>query len=171
LSEPEGLSFLWTIDNFGGGQDTTSEVNPYYRWGEPNENTAGAYGIQLEAFWLHMGPDSLVKVCADTAWDTVTIVNDFLEFPNMVSPNGDGENDTWEVVNLVEIGLFPVNELWIYNQWGVKVFHARDIRRHEDFWDPNATNSPDGTYYYRFAAMSDYGVVKKNGTIEVIRGN
>ena len=74
------------------------------------------------------------------------------------------------MVNLVDIGLYPVNELWIYNQWGVRVFHARDIRTHEEFWDPNATNSPDGTYYYRFAAMSDYGVVKRNGTIEVLRG-
>lgn len=169
LSEPEGLSYLWTIDTYGGGQDTTSEKNPTYKWGEPFENTAGVYGVQLEAFWQHQGPDTLVKVCADTAWDTVTIVNDFLEFPNLVTPNGDGVNDLWEVVNLVEIGIFPVNELWIYNQWGVKVFHARDIRKHEDFWDPNATNSPDGTYYFRFAAMSEYGIVKRNGTIEVAR--
>ena len=170
-SEPEGLSYLWTIDTYGGGQDTSTKVNPIYLWGEPNENTAGKYGVQLEAFWLHEGPDSLVKVCTDTAWDTVTIVNDYLEFPNMVTPNGDGVNDMWEVVNLVDYGLYPVNELWIYNQWGVRVFHARDIRRHEDFWDPNATNSPDGTYYYRFAAMNEYGVVKRNGTIEVMRKN
>ncbi|MBR4505735.1 MAG: gliding motility-associated C-terminal domain-containing protein [Bacteroidales bacterium] len=169
LSEPNGLSYLWTINTFGGGQDTTSETNPSYKWGEPNENTAGKYGVQLEAFWLHQGPDTLVKVCADTAWDTVTIVNDFLEFPNLVTPNGDGVNDRWEVVNLVEIGLFPVNELWIYNQWGVRVFHARDIRTHEDFWDPNATDSPDGTYYFRFSALSDYGLVRRNGTIEVLR--
>lgn len=170
LSEPEGLSYLWTIDTYGGGQDTSTKINPTYKWGEPNENTAGKYGIQLEAFWAHQGPDTLIKICADTAWDTVTIVNDFLEFPNLVTPNGDGSNDRWEVVNLVDIGLYPVNELWIYNQWGVRVFHARDIRTHEEFWDPNATNSPDGTYYYRFAAMSEYGVVKRNGTIEVLRG-
>lgn len=169
-SEPEGLNYLWTIDMYGGGQDTTSEAEPYYRWGEPNENTAGGYGVQLEAFWLHQGPDSLVKICVDTAWDTVTIVNDFLEFPNLVTPNGDGQNDRWVVVNLVEMGLYSVNELWIYNEWGVRVFHARDIRKVEDFWDPNATNSPDGTYYYRFAAMSEYGVVKRNGMIEVVRG-
>lgn len=171
LSTPEGLSYLWTIDNYGGGQDTTSEVAPYYRWGEPHENTAGDYGVQLEAFWTHYGPDTLVKVCTDTAYDTVTIVNDFLEFPSLVTPNGDGNSDRWEVVNLVDMGLYPVNELWIYNQWGVRVFHARDIRTHEEFWDPNATNSPDGTYYFRFAAMSEYGVVKRNGTIEVVRGN
>ncbi len=169
LSEPEGLSYLWTIDTYGGGQDTTSEENPTYKWGEPNENTAGKYGVQLEAFWLHHGPDTLVKICTDTAWDTVTIVNDFLEFPNLVTPNGDGQNDRWVVVNLVEMGIFPVNEVWIYNEWGVRVFHARDIRKEEDFWDPNATNSPDGTYYYRFAAMSEYGVVKRNGMIEVVR--
>ena len=170
LSEPDGLTYLWTIDSYGGGQDTSTKDEPFYRWGEPNENTAGEYGVELIAYWTHQGPDSLTKVCADTTWDTVTIVNDFLEFPNLVTPNGDGVNDRWEVVNLVEIGLYSVNELWIYNQWGVQVFHARNIRRAEEFWDPNATNSPDGTYYYRFAAMCEYGIVKRNGTIEVARG-
>ncbi len=109
-------------------------------------------------------------MCADTLEQTVTIVNDFLQFPNLVTPNGDGQNDRWIVVNLVEEGLYTMNEVWIFNQWGVQVFHAKNMRREEDFWDPNETNSPDGTYYYRFTARSEYGIVKHNGTIEVARG-
>ena len=171
LSSPHGLDYLWEISTCGGGTDTSTEENPHFRWGEPNENTAGNYPVQLIAYWTHEGPDSLTKVCTDTIRDTVVIVNDFLQFPNLVTPNGDGYNDTWEVVNLVEMGVYSLNELWIFNQWGVLVFHARNIYTHDDFWDPNATNSPDGTYYYRFAAESRYGVVKRNGPIEVLRGN
>ncbi len=170
LSEPRGLDFLWEIETYGGGTDTSTKFEPHYRWGEPHENTAGDYRVQLVAYWTHLGPDTLTTVCTDTVSDTVTIVNDFLEFPSMVTPNGDGENDYWGVVNLLEAGVYSLNELWIYDRWGVLVYHVRNIYREEDFWDPNKTHAPDGTYYYRFAAMSSYGVVKRNGTIEVMRG-
>ena len=86
----------------------------------------------------------------------------------MVTPNGDGQNDQWEVVNLIESGLFARNELWIYNSWGMEIYHARNITDRADFWNPRTTNSPDGTYYYRFAAHSPYGSLRRNGTIEVI---
>jgi hypothetical protein len=61
-----------------------------------------------------------------------------------------------------------MNELWIYDRTGAQVYHVRDIRRPEQFWDPKATRSPDGTYYYRFMAKGEYGLVKRNGLIEVI---
>ena len=169
LSRPRSSEWLWEIENYGGGSDTSTAFEPHYRWGEPNENTAGDYRVQLIAYWSHLGPDSVVTVCSDTVSDTVTIVNDYLEFPSLVTPNGDGQNDYWGVVNLLEAGLYTLNELWIYDRWGVLVYHVRNIYREEDFWDPNRDNAPDGTYYYRFAAQSIYGVVKRNGTIEVVR--
>lgn len=169
-SSPRGLDWMWEIQSYGGGTDTSTQFEPRYRWGEPNENTAGDYRVQLIASWTHMGPDSLLTVCSDTVSDTVTIVNDFLEFPSLVTPNGDGQNDFWGVVNLLEAGLYTLNELWIYDRWGVQVYHVRNIYREEDFWDPNKTNAPDGTYYFRFAAQSVYGIVKRNGVIEVMRG-
>ena len=113
--------------------------------------------------------DSLSVTCTDTMVHEIGIVNTFLQFPNLVTPNGDGINDRWEIVNLVEMGQYSMNELWIYNQWGVLVFHAENIYRADQFWDPNATNSPDGTYFFRFSGKGRYGVVKNNGTIEVLR--
>ena len=166
------LNYLWEIQGSEGGEfDTTTEVNPFYHWGEPSDNMTGEYTVRLIAYWNHPGPGTQTTVCPDTLEQTVTIVNDFLQFPNLVTPNGDGHNDRWVVVNLVEEGLYTMNEVWIFNQWGVQVFHAKNIRREEDFWDPNETNSPDGTYYYRFSARSEYGIVKHNGTIEVARGS
>ena len=49
------------------------------------------------------------------------------------------------------------------------MFHAENISRHEDFWDPNATASPDGTYYFRFLGKTTCGIVRRNGVIEVLR--
>ena len=164
----EGMAWRWQI---GGtdGSDTSSEYEPHYRWDNEGVNPSGEHTVTLTALWTHQGPDTLTAVCSDTAEHTVTVVNDWLQFPSLVTPNGDGINDTWEVVNLVDMGQYPMNEIWIFNQWGVQVFHAKNVYRHEDFWDPNATNSPDGTYYFRFSARSAWGVVKQNGTIEVMR--
>ena len=72
-------------------------------------------------------------------------------------------------MNLIEMGNYSMNELWIYDRTGALVYHVRYIRSADQFWDPEATRSPDGTYYYRFMAEGEYGVVKRNGLIEVLR--
>ena len=169
----DSLTFLWNIpEQPGGSNDTSTAVNPFYHWGEDGDNMEGDYDVELIAYWYQwtlLGTDTVSHTCTDTATHTITITNDFLQFPNLVTPNGDGVNDTWRVVNLVEYGNYPQNELWIYNMWGVEIYHVRDIKTVGDFWDPNRTASPDGTYYFRFSGRGPYGIVKRNGTIEVLR--
>ena len=185
------LTYLWRIQPTVGGEfDTTSVFEPYYKWGEAGDNMAGDYTVQLIVSWTHPADSfyfedmlpwvdpafyhamlypAFPHTCVDTSEQTITITNEYLQFPNLVTPNGDGVNDRWEVVNLVEMGDYPMNELWVYDRTGALVYHVKNIRRAEQFWDPNATRSPDGTYYYRFLAEGDYGVVKRNGIIEVLR--
>ena len=62
-----------------------------------------------------------------------------------------------------------MNELWIYDRTGALVYHVKNISRDDQFWDPNQTRSPDGTYYFRFSGKGEYGLVRRNGTIEVLR--
>ncbi|MBR6291513.1 MAG: gliding motility-associated C-terminal domain-containing protein [Bacteroidales bacterium] len=172
----DSLTWLWNIPPQTGSTeyDTSTLFEPTYHWGQDGDNMEGDYDVQLIAYWtqLHLTQplgDTIVHTCTDTATHTVTITNDFLQFPNLVTPNGDGKNDVWLVVNLLEYGNYPINELWIFNQWGVEVYHVRNIHEEKDFWNPNATSSPDGTYYYRFTARGPYGLVKRNGIIEVLR--
>ncbi|MBQ9418420.1 MAG: gliding motility-associated C-terminal domain-containing protein [Bacteroidales bacterium] len=172
-SYPSNCRFHWDIQSMSAasGFDTSNAANPHYRWGaDNNPAVVGDYDVSLIAYWTQLSSDGLAAMCADTLQQTVSIVNTLLEFPNLVTPDGDGYNDTWVVKNLVDMGFFPMNEVWIFNRWGVQVFHAQNVERQEDFWDPNQTNSPDGTYYYRFSARGNYGIVKRNGTIEVVRG-
>ena len=174
LSSPaDALTYLWYIPKQSGSSDcdTSSETDPFYHWSQSGVGMEGDYDVRLVAYWTQTAlyDTAIHHVCTDTATRTVTITNDYLQFPNLVTPNGDGKNDTWRIINLVEYGNFPQNELWIFNQWGAEVYHVRDIRDENVFWDPNATNSPDGTYYYRFSAHGPYGVVKRNGIIEVLR--
>ena len=170
----DSLTYSWLVPlTPGGGQYDTLANNDqnegrwHYAWEALTDS--GQYEVLLVAYWLHNVGDSLSVHCTDTARHPVIIVNTFLQFPNLVTPNGDGINDTWEVVNLVDCGQYPTNEVWIYNQWGALVFHAKNIASHDHAWDPNDTNSPDGTYFFRFSGKGRYGVVKQNGVIEVLR--
>lgn len=190
LTEPDTSTYLWRIEReVGGAFDTTTESNPFYHWGAEGDIMVGDYTVRLISYWPHSVDsfrvdtvqwidstlrntwlyEAFTHTCIDSVEHTVTITNDFLQFPNMVSPNGDGINDTWVIVNLIEFGNYSMNELWIYDRTGAQVYHVKNIRRADQFWDPNATRSPDGTYYYRFTAKSDYGLVKRNGLIEVLR--
>lgn len=195
LPEPlDSLDFLWQIQSAQSGEDTSTAINPAYSWGKPEDHVSGDKTVRLIAYWHHSVEDSLdhgewltdslldvlhqpllnisyplSHTCPDTVEHTVTITNDYLQFPNLVSPNGDGTNDTWMVVNLVEYSNYSMNELWIYDRSGTLVYHVKNIHSHSQDWDPNATNSPDGTYYYRFTAKGMYGIVKRNGIIEVLR--
>ena len=115
----------------------------------------------------NLAPSGNVVYCRDTAENTILLVNDFLQFPNVVSPNGDGINDRFVIQNLVEGNGYPINTLDIYNKWGVRVFHKDNIASDEDFWDPK--DMPTGTYFYRFSARGYNGNIEHNGAIEVVR--
>ncbi|MDD2288835.1 MAG: gliding motility-associated C-terminal domain-containing protein, partial [Bacteroidales bacterium] len=99
----------------------------------------------------------------------ITIINDLLLFPTVVTPNGDGVNDIFYIKNLIEGQAFPDNELAIYNRLGRRVFFKQDIRNKEDFWDPALTNSPTGTYFYRFIGRGSIRDVELKGAVEVLK--
>ncbi len=166
LSQPyDSLTFKWFIPTGEDGIDSLSEAAPHYEWPVGTTDVT----VDLVATWLFNIDDSLTFSCHDTLTKPVDIFNDFLQFPNLVTPNGDGVNERWEIVNLMDGGYYATAEVWIYDRGGALVFHSNNMRRTEDFWDPNATHTPDGTYYYRFSAQSPRGIVKRNGIIEVLR--
>ena len=165
-SEPDSCRWLWTLPTADGGTDSLSLHSPAYRWA--GQLPVGDYDVRLVATMATLYEGEQYE-CSDTASHTVTVVTSLLQFPNLVTPNGDGINDTWQVVNLVELGQYSENELWIFNSWGLLVHHAKDIHSPEQAWDPNERHCPDGTYYFRFSARGAHGIVKRNGTIEVLR--
>ena len=59
---------------------------------------------------------------------------------NVFSPNGDGVNDTWEVLNIQN---YPDNDLVIINRWGNEVYRRKSYRNQ---WNGGELSA--GTYYY-----------------------
>ena len=87
----------------------------------------------------------------------------------MVTPNGDGINDRFVIINLVEGKGYPINTLDIYDKWGSRVYHAENISTDDQFWDPATTNAPTGTYFYRFMGKGYSGNIERNGVIELLK--
>ncbi|MBQ6068935.1 MAG: gliding motility-associated C-terminal domain-containing protein [Bacteroidales bacterium] len=149
---------------------TLTDNNPTWTWRADNgEDVSGNYTIRLLARSDNYGPSGRLVQCSDTVENTILIINDNLKFPNVVTPNGDGINDRFVITNLVEGLAYPINQLDIYDKWGSRVFHAVNIQRDDQFWDPSKTNTPAGTYFYRFSGKGYKGNLEHNGVIEVLK--
>ncbi|MBO0358459.1 gliding motility-associated C-terminal domain-containing protein [Hymenobacter sp. BT186] len=81
-----------------------------------------------------------------------------LLIPNVITPNGDTNNETFRLV-----GLEPnVWDIQVYNRWGKRVYEQA---QYSGQWA--ATGLPDGVYYYLLVHSSTGRRLK--GWVEVIR--
>lgn len=74
----------------------------------------------------------------------VSCINTTIAISNAMTPNGDGFNDTFWILN---IEAYPDNELQIFNRWGDLIYEANGYANE---WDGtrNGKVMPMGTYYY-----------------------
>ncbi len=120
---------------------------------------------------------------ADSQQIDVSVSLSQLRVPNVFTPNGDGHNDEFRVSysSIIEF------ECWIYNRWGMLVYHFTDPAKG---WDGNINGRPaaEGAYYYVIRAKgadaeagakyhkatkkrpAQTGVYQLSGDINLIRG-
>ena len=95
-------------------------------------------------------------VCAEQVISNATLLfYDELYIPNAFSPNGDGVNDSWEILGLQN---HPGNKLEVYNRLGIKLYETTDYKSD---WNGtyNGQPLPDGTYFYQLYLSG--GVIEK----------
>ncbi len=83
---------------------------------------------------------------------------------NIISPDGNGLNDTWVIEN---IDMYEGNHVAIYSRWGTKVFEAKDYQNDWDGTNEVGDPLPDGTYYY--VIYFDGSNVVHKGAITLIK--
>lgn len=147
---------------------TMRDVNPTFEWETDGSDISGNYTARLIAMTTNRGPSGYIVECRDTVESKILLVNDFLQFPNAITPNGDGVNDKFIIRNLIDGLGYPNNTLAIYDRWGKRVYFKENISKEEDFWDPAASNIPAGTYFWRFTGKGYLGDIQRNGVVEVI---
>lgn len=104
------------------------------------------------------------------ASDEVLVIStcEGMQIPNLFTPNGDGKNDTFEIVAK---GLSQYS-IKIYNRWGNLVFESTQLN---DQWngDINGSAASEGTYYYVIEATKyngePYDVKGLKGTLTLMR--
>ncbi len=85
--------------------------------------------------------------CVDTFWVDMTVLECPTPIPTeVITPNGDGNNDTWKIAF---IDLYPNNEVYVFDRWGQRVYHKKGYDN-TDGWDAKyvGTDMPVSTYYY-----------------------
>lgn len=83
-----------------------------------------------------------------------------ITIPNVFTPNGDGVNDVFHIINIEK----RESVVQIYNRWGQQVFEGENYQN-----DWNADNVSDGTYYY--IVTLDDGEEQYEGVVTIIRND
>ena len=76
---------------------------------------------------------------------TVTVIENTLVVQNLLTPGGNGKNDTWQIQYL---NLFGTNEIKIFNRWGEEVYAVQGYQNNWNGTHKNGKQLPDGVYYY-----------------------
>jgi gliding motility-associated-like protein len=110
--------------------------------------------ISLTAEQLHL----IELMAADT-------VDSELDVPNVFSPNGDGNNDYFEV----STDGTTVYEFTVFTRNGTRVYHSLSPRI---FWDGNSVGGEElseGIYYYVIEKEGDSDPIETAGFIHLFR--
>jgi gliding motility-associated-like protein len=120
-------SYTW---NFGNGA--------YAYIANPTQvfNSSGEYEVVLI---------SSNGLCSDTSRVTIKVENEFGPIPELVTPNGDGKNDTWEIRGLLQ---YKNAEVEIYNRWGNLVYSKAPYKNEWNGISEKGGRLPVGYYYY-----------------------
>lgn len=86
-----------------------------------------------------------------------------VELPNVFTPNGDGRNDVFTLVN--EVFLGPCAQLAIYNRFGQLMFESLGNNLSWDGRTIAGESASDGVYFYVFS----WGGGTLNATVTLIR--
>lgn len=133
LSQGNGSPIVDWEWNLGLAGATSTSPSPTYTY-----DTPGEYPITLTV--------TTADGCESTISGTFVILPEDIIIPNVFTPNGDGNNEFFEIQN----GQYFENTLSVFNRWGQEVFETKNYR---NGW--RATDLPDGTYYYIFTTTKD----------------
>ena len=155
------------LDNIDGSAEVLVEggYSPYvYLWSnfeetpQNNQLSSGSYGVTVTDNY------------GCTAYQEVTVAgsNEVCIYPySAFSPNGDMNNDYWEIDN---IELYPDGLVEVFNRWGDRVFSTKKyINAWDGAWDGTFNNQllPSATYYY--VINLNNGEEPLVGTVTIVR--
>jgi len=96
---------------------------------------------------------------------TLSVLEDYsILANNVITPDGNGENDVWVIKN---IETYPENHVMVFDRWGREVYSVDSYKNDWGATDREGRVLMDGTYYYVLEFPEVNKVVK--GAITVIK--
>jgi gliding motility-associated-like protein len=143
-----GSTFDWVYQWMLGGSDYPGRIFDTIMAKEP-----AAFAVMIT---------DTITGCSDIFNFDFSSQNCDLTVPNVFTPNADGINDVFEVLNLEH---YPVAQIVIFNRWGKKVFEHTDY--YNNWWDGGG--HPDGVYFYviKYSRMGE--LKHAEGSVTIIR--
>ena len=170
IIEPEELEITSSVKKAYCPDMSDGEVSlfvsggssPYqYLWSDGSTNTdlfdisAGEYRVEV----------SDVNNCY--SYDTIqveSVMSTCLVIPTGFSPNGDGQNDVW---NIELIELYPDVVIEVYNRWGSMVF--RSERGYSNPWNGKSNGKALPVDSYHFVIDLGNGTDPVLGSVTIVR--
>ncbi len=155
------------------GSVSVSGAGGTYTWYTDNALTSvygtGSIVTVLGTTQIYYVTESL-NGCESTPDEvSITFENCEVVYPTAFTPDGDGTNDTWEILGLDE--KYPDNTVRIYNRWGNLIFeHESSITNpyNNSQWDGTYKGAPlpVGSFYYIIDVKGSDEKIK--GTVSII---
>ena len=98
----------------------------------------------------------------DTVFVIATMTSECI--PNVFTPNGDTQNDTW---SLEDTFLYEDSEVRIYGRFGRLLFQSVGYHEAWDGTNEQGNDVPDGVYFYSIEI--GHGFDQINGTVTILR--
>ena len=147
-SNPISYSGLSPVQNSSNKKPESSRIN------EENMDNVSEVPESIE-------PINEVETQIVQSLSSESVDLSLLKRPNVFTPNGDGYNDFLVFEN---IEIFPKNRLIVINANGSKVYERN---QYDNSW--NASNLPDGAYFYILEINNGLKTVSIYGSIQIIR--
>jgi gliding motility-associated-like protein len=105
--------------------------------------------------------------CESVDFISVNFINCLVVVPNIITPNGDGINDSW----IIELDQPQFYQVIVYNRSGRKVYQGNDPAVG---WDGTNSQSgepcPEGTYFYVVQVNDFEGrLIEDQGNLTILR--
>ncbi|RYD95848.1 MAG: DUF11 domain-containing protein [Sphingobacteriales bacterium] len=145
---PDGITYVSTSSNYGTATYVGSSKTVNWNIGDLAVGATITLTIKVKAdkegVVVNTGTVSSTEQDINLANNTSKVNKEILglRIPNIITPDGDGKNDTFKIPG---IKAYPENRMTIFNRWGNEVWHSTGSS-YRDEWSGEGLNA--GTYYY-----------------------
>lgn len=165
--ESNMIDLRWRSYNFWMADDVSYEILTSLKTGESyvktlsvlNDTTASILADESFEYYLRVRAVSNNGLFASLSNDVKVELSHELVIPNVITPNEDGFNDTFEIKN---IKLYPQNRLIIFNRYGKTMLDQSD---YDGGW--NGGENSSGIYYFTLRIPEKQKEYK--GWLQVVR--